>query len=122
MARTGVARWRGSWSIPAPIMISTAPICRCTRPESPTRQRRSAAISAPTPKPAPTRRNASPSGWRGEGEFLQLNWIVMAGLVPAIHVLLFGRAKDVDARDEPGHDDDGFPKTNFPDRLALLRA
>jgi hypothetical protein len=27
----------------------------------------------------------------------------MAGLVPAIHVFL--RRKDVDARDEPGHDD-----------------
>jgi len=29
---------------------------------------------------------------------------VMAGLVPAIHVLLRG-AKNVDARDKPGHDD-----------------
>ncbi len=28
----------------------------------------------------------------------------MAGLVPAIHVLLC-RAKDVDARDKPGHDE-----------------
>jgi hypothetical protein len=30
--------------------------------------------------------------------------IVMAGLVPAIHVLLCG-SKNVDARDKPGHDD-----------------
>jgi uncharacterized membrane protein len=29
----------------------------------------------------------------------------MAGLVPAIHVLFFGRKEDVDARDKPGHDD-----------------
>ncbi len=29
---------------------------------------------------------------------------VMAGLVPAIHVLLLG-TKNVDARDKPGHDD-----------------
>jgi hypothetical protein len=29
---------------------------------------------------------------------------VMAGLVPAIHVL-FCRAEDVDARDKPAHDD-----------------
>jgi hypothetical protein len=29
----------------------------------------------------------------------------MAGLVPAIHVLLAAK-KDVDARDEPGHDVD----------------
>jgi hypothetical protein len=30
----------------------------------------------------------------------------MAGLVPAIHVLLWsGRKKDVDARDKPGHDE-----------------
>jgi hypothetical protein len=28
---------------------------------------------------------------------------VMAGLIPAIHVFLWG--KDVDARDKPGHDE-----------------
>jgi hypothetical protein len=28
----------------------------------------------------------------------------MAGLVPAIHVFDSARKKDVDARDEPGHD------------------
>ena len=33
-------------------------------------------------------------------------WIfVMAGLVPAIHVLRAGGLQDVDARDKPGHDD-----------------
>ncbi|TWA99839.1 hypothetical protein FBZ96_104815 [Bradyrhizobium stylosanthis] len=32
--------------------------------------------------------------------------VVMAGLVPAIHVLLLG-AKNVDARDKPGHDGRG---------------
>ncbi|MDA9465872.1 hypothetical protein XH87_15085 [Bradyrhizobium sp. CCBAU 53415] len=31
-------------------------------------------------------------------------WIVMAGLVPAIHDLARG-AKNVDARDKPGHDE-----------------
>jgi hypothetical protein len=31
--------------------------------------------------------------------------LVMAGLVPAIHVLLHKRKKDVDARDKPGHDE-----------------
>jgi hypothetical protein len=31
----------------------------------------------------------------------------MAGLVPAIHVLTRG-VEDVDARDEPGHDDTGI--------------
>jgi hypothetical protein len=31
----------------------------------------------------------------------------MAGLVPAIHVLSSVKAKDVDARDKPGHDDGG---------------
>jgi hypothetical protein len=30
---------------------------------------------------------------------------VMAGLVPAIHVFLAADAKDVDARDKPGHDE-----------------
>jgi len=30
--------------------------------------------------------------------------IVMAGLVPAIHVLLLPRKQDVDARDKAGHD------------------
>jgi hypothetical protein len=29
----------------------------------------------------------------------------MAGLVPAIHVLLRALKEDVDARDNPGHDD-----------------
>jgi hypothetical protein len=29
---------------------------------------------------------------------------VMAGLVPAIHVLLLLYRQDVDARDKPGHD------------------
>jgi hypothetical protein len=29
----------------------------------------------------------------------------MAGLVPAIHVFLSLRDQDVDARDEPGHDE-----------------
>jgi hypothetical protein len=29
----------------------------------------------------------------------------MAGLVPAIHVFFAVMAKDVDARDKPGHDD-----------------
>jgi hypothetical protein len=29
----------------------------------------------------------------------------MAGLDPAIHVLLFCEPEDVDARDKPGHDD-----------------
>jgi hypothetical protein len=31
--------------------------------------------------------------------------IVMAGLVPAIHVLAAQKKKDVDARDQPGHDE-----------------
>jgi hypothetical protein len=36
--------------------------------------------------------------------------IVMAGLVPAIHVFgLIARLKDVDARDERGHDEDRSP-------------
>ena len=29
----------------------------------------------------------------------------MPGLVPGIHVLLLPRKKDVDGRDEPGHDE-----------------
>jgi hypothetical protein len=35
---------------------------------------------------------------------------VMAGLVPAIHVLLLSAQKDVDARDKPGHDGAGSVK------------
>jgi hypothetical protein len=31
----------------------------------------------------------------------------MAGLVPAIHVLLRSTKKDEDARDTPGHDENG---------------
>jgi hypothetical protein len=33
------------------------------------------------------------------------SFIVMAGLVPAIHVLAHPNRKDVDARDKPGHDE-----------------
>jgi hypothetical protein len=29
----------------------------------------------------------------------------MPGLVPGIHVLLFGCCKDADGRDKPGHDE-----------------
>jgi hypothetical protein len=32
----------------------------------------------------------------------------MPGLVPGIHVLIVGRAKDVDGRDKPGHDVGNF--------------
>jgi hypothetical protein len=35
---------------------------------------------------------------------------VMAGLVPAIHVLLEARKKDVDARHKAGHDECGTVK------------
>jgi hypothetical protein len=44
----------------------------------------------------------------------RLSFLVMAGLVPAIHVVLFGNSKDVDARHicaktrfalQAGHDD-----------------
>jgi uncharacterized membrane protein len=43
---------------------------------------------------------------------------VMAGLVPAIHVLLSGRTKkDVDARDKPGHDDRNTKRPS----LSLLK-
>ena len=36
---------------------------------------------------------------------IQKNLTVMAGLVPAIHVLVHAEKKDVDARDKRGHDD-----------------
>ena len=43
----------------------------------------------------------------------------MAGLDPAIHVLVADLNEDVDARVEPGHDDEKFPSNsneifNFP--------
>jgi dienelactone hydrolase len=64
---SGAARWRGSWFIPRPIMISTASISRCTRwPGRPTPPRRNAAISAAIPRRSPIRKSASPNGWRGE--------------------------------------------------------
>src|SRR5882724_6307110 len=37
---------------------------------------------------------------------------VMAGLVPAIHVLLCLNPKDVDARDKPGHDELGVLRSS----------
>jgi hypothetical protein len=43
--------------------------------------------------------------------------IVMAGLVPAIHVFGPRRKKDVDARDKPGHD--GRKITHRPGMTAI---
>ena len=37
----------------------------------------------------------------------------MAGLVPAIHVLDYGDAKDVDARPKAGHDGGEFPASGL---------
>jgi dienelactone hydrolase len=69
-ARAGAARWRGSWFIPAPITISTAPIFPFTRsaePEMPPYPKRG--TSAPTRKPAPIRNSASRSGSQGSRSF-----------------------------------------------------
>src|SRR5882757_8173882 len=46
---------------------------------------------------------------------------VMAGLVPAIHVLALLEPQDVDARDKPGHDElrDFAPTTGRPSRLRI---
>jgi hypothetical protein len=42
----------------------------------------------------------------------------MAGLVPAIHVFYAAAAKDVDARDKPGHDDVGRPPYKKHGRIS----
>ena len=50
-------------------------------------------------------------GVQGEEEILRgINklgeqWVVMPGLVPGIHVLLFCAGQDVDGRDKPAHDE-----------------
>ena len=48
----------------------------------------------------------------------------MAGLLPAIHVFLHAETKDVDARDEPGHDElrERLPKQAQAERSELLLA
>ena len=50
----------------------------------------------------------------------------MAGLVPAIHVFLSARTKDVDARDKPGHDggENGAPSwhSTLPHLIFAPRA
>jgi hypothetical protein len=48
----------------------------------------------------------------------------MPGLVPGIHVLLQRGRKDVDGRDEPGHDENDAQaaSTQQQRRRALLRA
>jgi uncharacterized membrane protein len=43
---------------------------------------------------------------------------VMAGFIPAIHILFFGRRKDVDVRDKPGHD--GVKKPDHPSVSFVL--
>jgi hypothetical protein len=42
----------------------------------------------------------------------------MAGLVPAIHVLLSRGGKNVDARDKPGHDEHLLPDPEQTVRLG----
>jgi hypothetical protein len=43
---------------------------------------------------------------RHRGDYFFEDFVsVMAGLVPAIHVLLTAALKDVDTRDKPGHDE-----------------
>jgi len=48
--------------------------------------------------------------------------VVMAGLVPAIHVLSAGGKKGVDARDKPGHDgeEDARLATTLTASVGLL--
>jgi hypothetical protein len=46
----------------------------------------------------------------------------MAGLVPAIHVLLTVAAQDVDARDKPGHDEGESGAMTFDDVRKLTLA
>ena len=45
-----------------------------------------------------------------------MNNLVMAGLVPAIHVFLFTYKTDVDARNKSGHDDGALSKFFRHDR------
>jgi hypothetical protein len=54
-------------------------------------------------------RGFSEFGWmlRGMAILSNPHYSVMAGLVPAIHVLGPSRLKDVDARHKAGHDDFG---------------
>jgi len=47
---------------------------------------------------------------------------VMAGFIPAIHVLFFGDKQDVDARDKPGHDGPGVIRSFSSILLALPAA
>jgi hypothetical protein len=49
-----------------------------------------------------------PFWYSGSGLFRQpsrLSPLVMAGLVPGIHVLTANNKEDVDGRDKPGHDE-----------------
>jgi hypothetical protein len=48
--------------------------------------------------------DCAPKAIRVNG-FRRLPFVVMAGLVPAIHVFCRRKKKDVDARDKPAHDD-----------------
>jgi hypothetical protein len=47
-----------------------------------------------------------PSSWPDVAGYRRHAFIVMAGLVPAIHVFAFVRAEDVDGRHKAGHDDE----------------
>jgi hypothetical protein len=45
---------------------------------------------------------------------------VMPGLVPGIHVLLLLRKKDVDGRDEPGHDQKAREGLKMRDAFSVI--
>jgi hypothetical protein len=45
------------------------------------------------------------------------NNVVMAGLVPAIHVFVAAKKEDVDARHKAGHDEMRYPEPGFPKGL-----
>jgi hypothetical protein len=44
----------------------------------------------------------------------------MPGLVPGIHVLLLLRKKDVDGRDEPGHDEKAREGLKMRDAFSVI--
>jgi hypothetical protein len=63
-------------------------------------------VACPMPRLAPVKSSVRRGPLWAEVAINVLSFSVMPGLVPGIHVLLLSsRKKDVDGRDEPGHDD-----------------
>src|SRR5665213_4416680 len=125
-ASLGPSKKISSWVRPGVCEVRASalrPVSALIREDLPTLERPAKATSIPAiggsvsiegeaqtncQSPANSFRACSISFASGSAVMRRFPFFVMAGLVPAIHVLLLSEAQDVDARDKPGHDELDF--------------